>query len=221
MPTPIFFQRLGLFILPDFLDPQSRVCLCRQIAAAPVEEATVVGPHGEQQVESGTRKVDCCILPKKTRIALEQRLLEIKPELEKHFGVRLADCEPPQYLIYEPGDFFRPHQDVGGYGAKNFISSRRVSVVIFLNRRSQEPAEDAYGEGHLTFYGLLEGPQWEKCAFPLDAEPGLLIAFPSDKWHEVKSVSHGRRITVVTWFHDPETQTVVETSAPTAIPLQT
>ena len=92
-------------------------------------------------------------------------------------------------------------------------SRRRVSVVIFLNRQSQEPAEDAYGEGHLTFYGLLEGREWEKCAFPLDAEPGLLIAFPSDKWHEVKPVSHGRRFTVVTWFHAPETQTVVERAA--------
>lgn len=85
-----------------------------------------------------------------------------------------------------------------------------MSVVIFLNRQSQEPAEDAYGEGQLTFYGLLDGPQWEKCASPLDAEPGLLIAFPSDRWHEIKPVSHGRRFTVVTWFHDADADTAVD-----------
>jgi len=85
-----------------------------------------------------------------------------------------------------------------------------VSLVIFLNRESQEPADDAYGQGYLTFYGLLDGPHWKKCAFPLKAEPGLLIAFPSDKWHEVTPVSHGRRFTVVTWFYGPESPPVAE-----------
>ena len=106
--------------------------------------------------------------------------------------------------------------------AHEAIHGRRVSVVIFLNRQSQEPAEDTYGEGNLTFYGLLEGPQWEKCAFPLNAEPGLLIAFPSDVWHEVKPVSHGRRMTVVTWFHSPETaaadEAAVKSAEPTEVP---
>ena len=131
------------------------------------------------------------------------------PEIEKHFGVTLLDCESPDYLIYHPGDFFKPHVD-GGPESSDRIRDRRVSVVIFLNRQCAEPAEDSYGEGHLTFYGLLDGPQWEKCAFPLNPEPGLLIAFPSDKWHEVKPVSHGRRFTVVTWFYGPATPLVAE-----------
>jgi len=219
MPTLTFFKQLGLFILPDFLDPESRVSLWRQMAAAPAEEAVVVGPRGEQQLDLATRKVDCCLPSKEVRVRLEQRLQEIKPEIERHFGLRLSNCETPQYLIYAPGDFFKPHLDAGDYGGQNFTSSRRVSVVIFLNRQSQEPAEDAYGEGQFTLYGLLDGPQWEKCACPLDAEPGLLIAFPSDKWHEVKPVSHGRRFTVVTWFHDPETQAVDVKPAKPAWPI--
>ena len=192
------------------------------MAAAQVKQATVVGPEGEQRVDLDSRNVDCCLPPKEIRAFLKQRLMAIKPELEKHFGMRLTSCEAPQYLIYEPGDFFKPHRD-GSSEVQNFARSRRVSVVIFLNRQSPEPAEDAYGEGQLTFYGLLDGPQWEKCASPLDSEPGLLIAFPSDKWHEIKPVSHGRRFSVVTWFHDPERQTTVdgsaEPAAPTAIPL--
>jgi SM-20-related protein len=203
MPASAFFQRLGLFVLPDFLDPKYTMELCSHLAAAPMERASVVGSNGEQRLNLESRKVDACVLPKETTAPLRQRLLEIQPALEKHFGTPLARCEPPQYLIYNPGDFFKAHQDIGGYDVKHAIRERRVSVVIFLNRESQEPAEGAYGEGHLTFYGLMEGPQWGKCAFPLDAEPGLLIAFPSDKWHEVKPVSHGRRLTVVTWFHPP------------------
>jgi len=197
-------------VLPDFVDPDSRVELCRQMAAAPTERALVVGPRGEERLDLDSRKVDSSILPKEMRDPLRHRLRQLLPGLEKHFGVELAGCESPQYLIYHPGDFFKPHRDGGGSEVKEAIRRRRVSAVIFLNRQSSEPAEDAYGEGNLTFYGLLDGPRWEKCAFPLNAEPGLLIAFPSDKWHEVKPVSHGRRFTVVTWFYAPETPVVAE-----------
>lgn len=222
MPGPAFFQQLGLFALPDFLNPQDRASLCRDISAAPLEKAIIVGSHGEEHLDLNLRKVDSCNLPKEIALAVEQRVLQIQPEIEKHFKVRLASCEPPQYLIYNSGDFFKPHQDVGGYGLNHPIHRRRVSVVIFLNRESQEPAEDAYGGGQLTFYGLLDGPQWEKCPFALNAEPGLLIAFPSDKLHEVKPVSHGKRFTVVTWFHGLESsateQEAVKSATPAAAP---
>ena len=171
------------------------------MATVAVERAVVVGPQGSQHVDLDSRSVDWCDVSKENKAPLKQRLQEIRPALENHFKIRLSDFERPQYLTYRPGDFFKLHRDVVGRQAHEAIHGRRVSVVIFLNRQSQEPAEDTYGEGNLTFYGLLEGPQWEKCAFPLNAEPGLLIAFPSDEWHEVKPVSHGRRMTVVTWFH--------------------
>ncbi len=52
----------------------------------------------------------------------------------------------------------------------------------------------------MTFYGLMEGAEWEKCAFSLEANSGLLIAFRSDVLHEVKPVTFGERLTVVSWF---------------------
>jgi SM-20-related protein len=210
MPSSVFFQQLGLFILPRFLDTDCCAEFFRQMAAAPAEKALVVEPRGEERLDLLSRKVDSSILPKEITAPLKQRLLEIQPALEEHFGMRLAGCESPEYLMYHPGDFFKPHRDGGGSEVNDDIRRRRVSVVIFLNRESPEPAEDTYGEGHLTFYGLMEGPQWEKCAFPLSAEPGLLVAFPSDKWHEVKPVSHGRRFTVVTWFRAAQTATATE-----------
>ena len=210
MPPPFFFQKLGLFVLTDFLNSQDRNELCRQLTAAPSEKAIVIGLNGARILNLDSRNVDICHVSKESSALARQRLLEIKPDLEEHFGVRLADCEEPQFLNYDLGNYFKLHQDIGGYESKHAIRHRSVSVVIFLNRESEEPAEDAYGGGELTFYGLMEGPQWEKLPFPLKAEPGLLIAFPSDKWHEVKPVTHGRRLTVVTWFHAAETPAPVE-----------
>jgi predicted 2-oxoglutarate/Fe(II)-dependent dioxygenase YbiX len=46
----------------------------------------------------------------------------------------------------------------------------------------------------------MEGPQWEKCGFSLDAQPGLFIAFRPETMHEVKPVIFGHRFTIVNWF---------------------
>jgi predicted 2-oxoglutarate/Fe(II)-dependent dioxygenase YbiX len=35
----------------------------------------------------------------------------------------------------------------------------------------------------------------------VDAEPGAVVAFPAEMRHGVLPVSHGERITVVTWLH--------------------
>ncbi len=204
MPPAAFFQKLGFFVLPNFLEPEHLSRLRREIATAPVEKASVAEPRSDESyLKLDIRRVDACLLSKNIRGPVQEKLRDIQPELERHFGAPLGGCEQPQYLIYRPGDFFKPHKDVGGDSLHEAVRCRRVSVVIFLNRQSQEPSEGAYGGGDLTFYGLLPGPQWEKCAFPLEAEPGLLIAFPSDSWHEVKPISHGQRATAVTWFFAP------------------
>jgi SM-20-related protein len=206
MPKPEFFKQLGLLVIPNFVEQAWGAELCRQMAAAPVEQALVVGPTGKERLDQTTRKVDSSILPKEIKAPLKQRLRELIPAVDKHFSVQVADCESPQYLIYRIGDFFKPHLD----GGTSEVTRRRVvSAVIFLNRESQEPAEGAYGGGELTFYGLLKGPQWEKCGLSLQAEPGLLVAFPSDMLHEVKPVLHGQRFTAVTWFTRPEPPPVV------------
>jgi predicted 2-oxoglutarate/Fe(II)-dependent dioxygenase YbiX len=40
-----------------------------------------------------------------------------------------------------------------------------------------------------------------KGGLSVDAEPGTVVAFPSEMRHGVLPVSHGERITVVTWLH--------------------
>jgi len=207
MPKPAFFKQFGLFVIPNFLDQESSLELCRRMTTAPAEKAQVTSPLGEDRLDEYRRKVDASILPKEMQFPLKQRMRELIPEIAKHFAVEVVDCESPQYLVYRPGDFFKAHKDSGG---SEKVRRRAVSAVIFLNNESHEPAEGGYGGGHLTFYGLLEGPQWEKCGLPLQGEPGLLVAFRSETVHEVTPVLHGQRFTVVTWFRGPEPPAVSE-----------
>jgi predicted 2-oxoglutarate/Fe(II)-dependent dioxygenase YbiX len=130
------------------------------------------------------------------------RLEELKPELEKRFQITLTGCNEPQFLRYEPGGFFALHPDTGP-GAPAHVAARRVSVVIFLNAPSENPSPGCYGGGALRFYGLLGGPRLGNCAFSLEAERGLLVAFKSTVLHEVLPVTFGERITVAAWFIGP------------------
>jgi SM-20-related protein len=81
------------------------------------------------------------------------------------------------------------------------VKQRRVSVVVFLNDASGEPAPDSYGGGELTFYGLLgDGPSGSPIGVPLDGKGGELVAFRSGLLHGVGAVTHGERYTIVSWF---------------------
>lgn len=70
MPEPGFFKQLGLFVVPNFIGQDWGVELCRQMAAAPVEKALVVGPTGERRLNEDTRKVDRSLLPKEVEAPL-------------------------------------------------------------------------------------------------------------------------------------------------------
>jgi SM-20-related protein len=204
MPSLEFFRRTGLFFVPDFLDSKFIVDLCTAMEVAPAQKALVIKPGGLSCVDEDSRKVESTILAKEIRSDLKKRLKALIPQLEKHFKVQLGGCESPDFLIYRPSDFFTPHAD-GGYSANsNETRTRCVTAVIFLNRESPQPEEGTYGQGQLMFYGLLDGPRWQECGLPLRPEPGLLVAFPSNMMHEVTPVSHGQRLTVVTWYRAPE-----------------
>ena len=52
----------------------------------------------------------------------------------------------------------------------------------------------------MTFYGLLQGTDWEKCPLPIEVSPVLLIAFHPSVLHEVKPATFGERFTIVAWY---------------------
>jgi SM-20-related protein len=122
-----------------------------------------------------------------------------KTEIEAHFDVALSSCEAPQFLRYETGDFFVPHQDGNTPLVHDHSRFRRISVVIFLSTPSAEPMRETYGGGSLVFHGSYATPSPTVSVNP---EPGTLIAFRSETTHEVTPVTHGERYTIVSWFRE-------------------
>jgi SM-20-related protein len=205
VPEVDFFNRLGLFVQRDFLDRKLCSQVLEEASLAEGELALVLPKNSEKILEAqlcyNQRKTDQVYISPTTEQIIRKRILDIKSTLEARFNLKLADIQKPLYYRYRKGDFFAAHQDNSDrVDAPSFLQERRISVIIFLNEMSEQLTPNSYGGGALTFYGLIDNPQWQQYGFNLYGESGMLIAFPSDIYHEVKAVTDGQRYTIVSWF---------------------
>jgi SM-20-related protein len=203
MPNANFFRSLGLFVQENFLAPEFCSELRTQISQGKSKAAVIFGEKPEAVLEETVRKVSTVDVDRSLESKAREQLLGVMPAIENHFKVSLDDCQGPDFLKYNVGAFYLAHKDGNPSGPLK-IAKRRVSAVIFLNAQSKEPQKDTYCGGSLTFYGLMDGPEWENLPFSLEAETGLLVAFRSDVVHEVQPVTSGERFTVVSWYTSKE-----------------
>jgi SM-20-related protein len=200
MPNTPFFRNLGLFAEDGFLDSATCLQVREQMCTAETRKGVIIGKGNEEGVvDENWRKVLCAEVDKSINSLIKGKLLAIMPKLEEHFDVSLTGCDGPVFLRYGEQAFYKPHRDASDDSPPE-IRKRKVSAIIFLNAKSPKVSPGCYGGGDLTFYGLMQGPQWEKCGFSLNAEPGSFIAFRSETMHEVQPVTFGQRFTVVNWF---------------------
>ncbi len=199
---PSFFARFGLYVAPGFLDEDTCRCIREAMQEARHVEATIED-EGALEVDRSHRKTRVAKVEPETTALVRDRLNALRETLAEHFGLSLEECEKPQFLVYEEGDFFRPHMDSSDKAADE-ASGRRVSAVIFLNEASGEPGPETYGGGSLSFYGLLQDdPKGEGVGLPLVGSQGAVVAFPSHLVHGVSPVTHGRRYSIASWFSTP------------------
>jgi SM-20-related protein len=127
-------------------------------------------------------------------------LLECKGQVEEHFEISLSDCEEPQFLRYQVGDFFVAHQD-GNAPLLQFDRDRVriVSAVIFLSQQSTVPAPGTYCGGSLVFSGPLIDPSYQATRL-VAGETGTFVAFRSETTHEVTPVTQGERHSIACWY---------------------
>jgi len=200
MPGHAFFRSLGLYTHPEFLSPEECVAL-RALADQSEGEEAKVYTRGQQILRDDYRKTFQVPLVGDAQEQLNAKVEALRPELESYFGLTLGKLYETRCLIYRPGDFFELHIDATTDAAEAFssISSRQVSVVIFLN--DPRNAEQCYSGGVINFHGLMDVPGKNAFGFPLEPETGLLVAFRSKVLHGVTPVVEGKRYSVVTWFH--------------------
>ena len=186
MPEADLAAHFHLFLLRTFLDADSCASLRAELALAPTTQAPVYIEGSEGTIHETVRKTTSLHPANDTFSQIHERLLRQKSALEDHFGKTLTDCERPQFLRYEEGDFFIRHQD-GNTHQLDFdhLRVRRISIVVFLN--------DSFSGGTLNFYD-------QTTTFPLKSETGLLVAFKADTFHEVLPVTSGERFTIISWF---------------------
>jgi len=197
MPTADFFCKFGLFAIEGFFDRD----LCSQLCADVRAGISSIGLIGSGKVDRQIRSVNRVRVNDVSTALVRTRLIDVKPDLERHFDTVLTDSQGPHFLHYVTGDFYEYHRDRrSDQDAPAMAKSRRISAVIFLNGTSAEPRDNMYGGGALTFYELLDDPTGRSLGFPLQAEEGLLIAFRADVPHSVAPVTHGDRYTIAGWY---------------------
>ena len=191
MSDPAHFN---LFLLRNFLDADACASLKAELNLAPTTQAPVYIEGTEGTIHENIRKTTSLHPSVETKSHIHQRLFGQKSALENHFSLNLNDCEPPQFLRYEKGDFFIRHQD-GNTHQLDFdhLRVRRISIVVFLNDFSVEPEANCYSGGLLQFYD-------QQSTYGLPGETGLLVAFTAETLHEVSPVMSGERLTIISWF---------------------
>jgi SM-20-related protein len=196
MSAPATAANFHLFLLRNFLEVAACAELRAELAAAPTTQAPVYIEGSDSVIHETIRKTTSLHPADETFTRIHQRLLQQQPALEQHFHLALNDCERPQFLRYQNGDFFVRHQD-GNTHQLDFdhLRIRRISIVVFLNDHSLEPKPECFRGGTLNFYD----PQNQN-SFALHGETGLLVAFTAETFHEVLPVTSGARFTIISWF---------------------
>jgi predicted 2-oxoglutarate/Fe(II)-dependent dioxygenase YbiX len=170
-----------------------------------------VSRAGVLMVDPHFRRSSSIVVPESVSLDVMNVLESLREPLQGYFGHRLGQCQPPVFLHYRPGDFFRPHSDNSGDPRQAaHILARDVTIVLFLNSSCPTVAKDDpsrpgefFSGGELVLYNAMDEPTWDHFHDSVPARIGRLVAFRADLHHEVTEVREGTRFSIATWFEFP------------------
>lgn len=105
----------------------------------------------------------------------------LKPLINQHWQIDLANHSGTHLLRYGPTDHYVPHRDTGPG-----LEHRYFSVVCYLN--------DEFTGGQTSFPGLN---------YSATPEAGKAIVFPSNYLHCSEPVTSGEKFVLVSWINGP------------------
>lgn len=187
-------------MIEDFFEPTVYEQIVAEMSTIAGSSSVVYGSTPSGAVDQTSRRSLRLTPSVATAELVVNKLLDCMGSIANHFGAEVSECEEPQFLRYKTGDFFVAHQD-GNTGLLRLDTERRrVSTVILLGRESDVPETrpNVYCGGSLVFTNLKAPPDQAK--FRMVAAPGTLIAFRSETTHEVTPVTHGERLSIVSWY---------------------
>jgi predicted 2-oxoglutarate/Fe(II)-dependent dioxygenase YbiX len=153
-------------------------------------------PGTALRVDEQVRRAWEIELPDRLHDAIVARIRALHGRLEQHFSVRLAPCDAVAALRYPRGAFYRTHRDAPPAPNRHGLHRRAVSIVIFVNSGDPHPAASFAG-GQLWLY---EVPDLADGICAISPLAGTLVAFRSSQLHEVRPVTAGERLTLVSWL---------------------
>lgn len=181
MSNTAFFSHIGLFVIEDFLSEEQCDQIRGEANASRLVSAKIVDSTDTVNIQDSYRKTKTAQISKSRLLNIYEQILLLKPAIEDHFNIELEGCEVPQVLVYHTGDYFKVHRDnvAGQDTVVTRTAKRQISIVIFLNDQTAEPAEGSYCGGSLNLYDILDNPSWKDKGFPIKGRSGLLFAFRS------------------------------------------
>jgi SM-20-related protein len=188
---------IELFELSRVLDAATLEQILRAMAVAPGDSAMVLGASPGQRVTSSARKATQVTVPQSSRAVVVDRLEQLRPGIAARFGRRLDSVEEPQFLRYGPEDYFVAHQDGNTPLVFDDSRFRRVTAVIFVSGQADYPMPEKFCGGSLVLHA---GFGQDDAKVMVTATAGTLVAFPAETTHEVLPITHGERLTVVSWY---------------------
>ena len=186
---------LDLLVERGFLGAAACERLAAEMRAARAAPATVYGQGESGAVDERVRRTTRVFPSEETDELVRGLLIERMGAAGAHFGRRLREVEEPQFLLYGVGGHFVAHQDGNTGLLRSERESRLVSAVVFLNTQADAPGPGAYRGGSLVFH-----PRGAGEPVSLAGEAGTLVLFRAETTHEVTPVTHGRRLTVASWY---------------------
>ena len=173
-------------VIDHALDARALEQIRGEMTVAQGDPATVLGLAPQRRVASSARKATQVAVSESARTVVVGLLESLELRIESHFARPLDGFEEPQFLRYRAGDYFVAHQDGNTPLVYDDSRFRKFSVVIFLS------APGTFGGGSLVLHA--DPP------VTLAPAPGTLVAFPSETTHEVLPITHGERLSVVSWY---------------------